>query len=101
MKVAFRQTGGFAGTFRGCDLDDTSLPPAEARDLRRLVATSGVHAARSAGPSAARDLVQYEIVIENSGGIHSVAFDDMTIPAGIGPLLTYLQLRTKPIAPPG
>ena len=34
MKIRFRQTGGFGGLVLGCDLDTSTLPPAERKSSR-------------------------------------------------------------------
>lgn len=97
MQVRFRQSGGFAGLRRGCDLDTDTLPAEEAANLRSLVEQSGVLQAQSGRTAKARDLFNYEITIETSDGTHLVTFDDGSKPEGIEPLLEYLQNLSEPL----
>lgn len=96
MKVRFRQTGGFAGLSRGCELDDATLPRPEAANLRRLVERSQIQDGQATGPEGARDLTTYEITVETDDGVRTAAFDDLTIPKQLQPLMDYLQRRATP-----
>ena len=58
LKITFRESGGFAGLVRGCELDSSSLPPAAAAALDVLLAGAKAPSRASRG---ARDLVTYEI----------------------------------------
>jgi hypothetical protein len=94
MKVRYRQTGGFGGLNFGSDLDSEQLPPNEAKELERLVQQAALHRAgvkKSRG--AGRDLADYEISVEDHGRTIRAAFDDMTIPGNVQPLLDFLRSR--------
>jgi hypothetical protein len=97
MKIRFRQSGGYAGLRIGCDLDTKSLSSEEATQLESLVNTSGVLQANSGRSGNAADLISYEIEIETNQGTHQIAFDDLTLPENILPLLEYLQSQAKPL----
>jgi len=98
MKISYRQAGGFAGLNRGADLDLDSLPPAEAGRLRKLVERARLGGGATRGPSAARDLVGYEIAIESDDGRTVVTrFDDASMPESATALLEALQKRARPI----
>jgi hypothetical protein len=97
MKVRFRQSGGFAGLRRGCDLDMETLPADEATKLRSLVEQSGVLSASSSRNPKGRDLLNYEITVETLDGVRQVTFDDGSKPVGVEPLLEYLQGQAQPI----
>jgi Emfourin len=100
VKISYREAGGFAGLRRGADLDLESLPPAEASRLRKLVERARLGDLEARGPSTARDLVGYEIVVEGDDGKTVVArFDDATAPASATALLDALQKRARPIPP--
>jgi len=102
VKISYRETGGFAGLGRGADLDLESLPPSEAGRLRKLVEQARLGDLRTRGPSAARDLVGYEIAVEGDDGKRFVArFDDATVPASATPLREYLQERARVVPPRG
>ena len=98
MKVTFLQSGGFVGAPKGCDVDSALLEPAAAREIEELVHDSHLKASGKSLSVAARDLKQYEIVVEaeGAGGPIRVVFDDATVPASAGPLLAYLKQRAKP-----
>jgi len=98
MRISYREAGGFAGLSRGADLDLESLPPAQAGRLRKLVERARLRDVETRGPSAARDLVGYEIAIEDDDGRTVVArFDDASVPESATPLLEALQKRARPI----
>jgi hypothetical protein len=98
MKISYREAGGFAGLNRGADLDLESLPPAEAGQLRKLVERARLGGVATRGPSAARDLVGYEIAVESDDGRTVVArFDDASVPESATALLEALQKRARPI----
>lgn len=99
MKVTFRQSGGYAGLIVGCELDTDSLPADEAATLQSLVEESGILQAKGGYAPQGRDLLQYEITIETSEGVHRVLLDDTTIPESAVPLIEYLQSRAAPRAP--
>jgi hypothetical protein len=40
--------------------------------------------------------LNYEITVTTGEGVHHVAFDDMTMPEEVAPLLEYLQGKAKP-----
>lgn len=102
MKISYRETGGFAGLGRGADLDLESLPPSEATRLRKIVDEARLGDLRASGPSAARDLVGYEIAVEGDDGKRVVArFDDATVPESATALLEVLQERARPLPPRG
>lgn len=96
MKITFRESGGYAGLIRGCELDTDSFPPDEAVELQSLVEQSGILQAKGGRTPNARDLLNYEITVQTSEGVHRVSFDDMTLPESAVPLLEYLQSRAQP-----
>lgn len=103
VRVVFEQSGGYAGLVAGCDLDTRSLPAAEAAELERLVAASGlaglVGATQEPGRGPARDLRVYVVVVECGPRTSRAVFDDATVPAPAAPLLEFLQNRARPRPP--
>lgn len=98
MKIKFRQSGGYAGLIRGCELDTNLLPPDEAAQLESLVKKSGILQAKSVHSENAADLINYKITIQTQKDIYQVTFDDLTLPENVLPLLDYLQSKSKPIS---
>ena len=94
MKVRFRQTGGFGGLVLGCDLDTSSLSPAEAQELARLIKQANLKKTQTRRSDKARDLQQYEIAVENE---ITASFDDMSVDANVEPLLDFLRERARAV----
>ena len=99
MKVRFTQSGGFAGLVKGCEIDTTTLSPANAKELEQLVKAAAISASGEFLSRSGRDLQQYEITIEDGGRKTSVIFDDQTVPQSAKPLIGYLKKCSKPQAP--
>jgi hypothetical protein len=97
MKVRFRQTGGFGGLVLGCDLDTSTLPPAEAQELARLVKQASLEKIQTRRSEKARDLQNYEIAVEGDGMTAKATFDDMSIEASVEPLLDFLRDRARAV----
>ncbi len=97
MKVSFRQSGGFAGLIRGVDLDTTQMDEDAAQELEALVSASGFVGHKKARTHAARDLVQYEIKIEQDEHVSKCSFDDKTVPPDAQPLIKYLRAQSHPM----
>ena len=97
-KIRFRQTGGFAGLVRGCDLNVESLDPKQRAEVDRLVTASGLATGAVTRPaSRGRDLTQFEITIESvSGSTHS-NLTDLDLDDKIEPLVAFLQRHAGPV----
>lgn len=97
MKIRFRQTGGFAGLVLGCDLDTSTLPPAEAQELTRLIKQANLEKAQPKRSDKGRDLQNYEIVVEGNDVTAKATFDDMSVNSVMEPLLDFLRDRARPM----
>lgn len=95
-RVRFRQSGGFAGLVRGCEVAAEDLPPAERRALERYVAA---RSSPAPGDARARDLVTYELEIETDAGVVRLAFDESGAPAELEGLMAHLQSLARPMQP--
>lgn len=98
MKVTFRQSGGYVGLRRGCELDTADMNSNEAGALRSLVERSGVLQTEGGHSSGARDAINYEIIVETDKGVHRTTFDDLSVPAQLDSLLEYLKDCAQPLA---
>ncbi len=101
-KIRFRQSGGFAGFIRGCELAPEALDSRDRAQLERLVERSGLAAKGEATPapknaSPARDQTNFEIEIETSNGTTRHELDDLDLPPEVAPLVTLLQKHSRPI----
>jgi hypothetical protein len=95
MKIRFRQTGGFGGLVLGCDLDTSTLPPAEAQELTRLVRQANLEKIQTRRSEKARDLQNYEIAVEGDDITTKATCDDMSVDANVEPLLDFLRERAR------
>lgn len=97
MKVRFRQTGGFGGLVLGCDLDTATMSPSETNELLRLVQQANIQAIGEQRHPQGRDLLVYEIVLEEKGKRIKVLLDSMTTSTQIEPLLQFLAQRSHTV----
>src|SRR5882757_6245560 len=97
MKVSFRQSGGFAGLVKGVDLDSSKMAADQGQQLEKLAAASGIQGSTTARSQVARDLMQYDIRIEQNSQVSKLSFDDKTVPPTVQPLLTYLKSQAHPM----
>lgn len=100
MRITFTLSGGFAGLVRHACLDASGLTSAERLDLERLLAESGLDRSWERFAPAARDLKQYEIVIDRDGSSIRIACDDRCLPDAARPLVQFLGARSHPGPPP-
>lgn len=98
-RVAFTQSGGFAGIVKGCTLDAAALGAAEREEFERLVAEAGLERSAETLSPSARDRKRYSIVIERAGNSVTVVCDDATLPPEARDLLAYLVARARPVTP--
>jgi len=97
MKVRFRQTGGFGGLVLGSDLDTSTLPAADAQELTRLIKQANLENIQTKRNDKARDLQNYEIVVESDAPTAKASFDDMSVDANLEPLLEFLRKRARAV----
>ncbi len=98
--MRYRETGGLVPVRRGCDLDTAALPPRDARRLERLVRDARLLGVGIRRDPRGRDLIVYEIAVEDGGPPISAAFDDLTVPPEAEPLRDFLRDRARPIPLP-
>jgi hypothetical protein len=79
----------------GCDLDTSTLPPAEAQELTRLVKQANLEKIQTRRSEKARDLQNYEIAVEGGGLTAKATCDDMSVDANLEPLLDFLRERAR------
>jgi len=101
MRITFTQSGGFAGLVKSARLDAAALAAEERGRLEQLVHDSGLTDSWERFSDAARDLKQYEIVIDRDTGQVRVCCDDRCLPAAARPLVTFLMEQARPGPPPG
>jgi len=94
--VRFRQSGGFAGQLRGCELDAAELGEDVTRELSRLVARSGFDRSFQRRDPGARDAEVYELLIEQGSGQVHVQLDEPSLTEESAALIEFLQERSGP-----
>ena len=99
MRVTFRQVGGFAPVFKGCELDTETLSADKSARLQALIEDSGIRNIEGRRTSGARDVHLYTLTVESSQGSHEVTFDDLSIPASAKPLLAFLLDHSHDLLP--
>jgi hypothetical protein len=100
MQITFTQSGGFAGLVKTARLDAAALAGEEFRRLEALVEASGLTESWERFSDAARDLKQYEIVIDRDAATIRVCCDERCLTAAMRPLVGFLAERAKPGPPP-
>ena len=91
MKISFTQSGGYVGTVRGCEFDTSAVLPHVRDQLERLVEESGLSSSGVFLDDAARDLQQYDLIIEDDARRVQVTFDDATLPETAKSLIGFLK----------
>jgi hypothetical protein len=103
VRVRFRQSGGFAGLLRGCEITAAESSPKELQELERLLKESGVMERAAGGgartPPTSADLIQYDLEVETSDGTKHVVLTDDDLNDRTEPLIQFLQKRSKPVQP--
>lgn len=99
VKVTYRESGGFAGLCKSCELDTAHLPEAVASQLASLVDQCDFAALTTPDSSGSRDLVHCEIIIEDEGVIRTLRFDDVDPPPAATALWVFLKPWVKPCPP--
>lgn len=94
MKLRFRQSGGFAGLVRGCEMAAAALTPELRKLLDQALAQPAAHAAPASGSA---DITQYSLSVDSPGAERELRFDDTTLPPALAPLLAHLTEASKPL----
>ena len=98
LKIRFRQSGGFAGLRRRCDLDAHTLVAAEQHELERLVQRALTAQPRASSPppsTSTRDSTTYEIEIDTAAGTTRLALDDESVSEEVEGLVAFLQRHAR------
>ena len=96
MQIDFASSGGFANLQLAYRADTSTLPEQEAKELERLVESSGVLDLKqddmNANVTAGRaDLITYRLSLSDGAEQKTLWFNDVTAPASVRPLLAYLR----------
>ena len=98
MKIAFKQSGGFAPIPLSCTIDTTTHP--EGARIEQMVADSGFWQLNEGEKaSGAFDVHVYHLQIEGKDGWKKVKLDQVRMPDSMRPLVQYLQENAKSLLP--
>lgn len=95
MRLTFRQSGGYAGLSRCCELDSEELS-AEERDALASLLDQAEHREAAAPPSRARDALAYEIRVEGEGISRTFFLDQANTPDTVEPLIVRCMREAGP-----
>ncbi|GAA2989000.1 protealysin inhibitor emfourin [Streptosporangium longisporum] len=106
MKVSIVRGGGIAGLVTVVTADSASLSRPEAAELRARVERAGLTGEPPPPPpvTARPDRFDYELTVEDEGGVHTVRASEGTLSAPLRALISYvtsLPGRQQRIGPPG
>jgi hypothetical protein len=92
MRIVFERTGGFAGLKLKTSLDESTLPPKDARRLHRLLDKSRFFELplRIEPANLRPDRFQYRLTVEKDNCIHTVRTSEDAIPRELRPLVEWL-----------
>jgi len=96
MQIDFASSGGFANLQLNYRVDTNDLPGEQARELTRLVESSGVFDLQQedANPNVAvgrADVISYRLSVSDGDRPTTLWFNDITAPASVRALLAYLR----------
>ena len=98
--ISYRKSGGFMGVNRGCDLDLSKMSHDERAKIESLFDVNDFMSLKSSTTPGAADVFYYSLeVVATAGQSHQVKFDDVTLPATLRPLVTYLDGQSQDLRP--
>ena len=96
MQIDFASSGGVSNQELVYVTDTASLPEQEAKELERLVESSGVFDLEQSDASpnvtiGRADVITYRISLSDGARQTTLWLNDVTAPVAVRPLLAYLQ----------
>lgn len=97
MLVRLVRTGGIAGLRVRAEVDSEQLPPAQKREMKKLVEEAKLFdQPAKPGGRAMPDQFQYEITIEDQGKTHSFVTNEAAASDQLLELVDWLIAAAKP-----
>ena len=98
MHIDFATSGGVVNQELTYQADTETLPEQEAKELMRLVESSGAldleqNTINSEGAIGRADVISYRISLSEGNRQNTLWLNDVDAPASIRPLLSFLQER--------
>jgi hypothetical protein len=96
MQIDFASSGGVTNQELAYQANTNTLPENEAKELERLVESSGVFDLKqddmNANVTVGRaDVISYRLTVSDGKRQNTLWMNDMTAPASVRPLLAYLR----------
>lgn len=95
MKIRFKSSGGYANLQLSYNVDTNHISAQRAQELFSLIDSARVFELETSDEASTRDgppdVLFYELSIEDENRNTSLAYNDMTVPDGLRPLLIRLQ----------
>ena len=91
MQITLERRGGFTGISHIIKVDTATLPPEQAAQVRHLVETANFFRLPPAASMPAQpDRFEYEVTVQEGAQTHTVTFGEVTAPASLQPLVSWL-----------
>lgn len=96
MLITFERSGGFAGLITTTTVDTTTLPAAEANQIRNLVkAANFFQLPATIASDNQPDRFQYQLTVQEGTQQHSVTVGESTMPSTLRPLIDCLMAAAR------
>ena len=99
-RLAYVQTGGFAGLKLVADLDTSELPRSEATALEAKVDAALAEQPTFGGDDRMRDDQQYQVTVQRGEDTTVLRAADPVVPPALAALVSVLQARAEPTRGP-
>lgn len=103
MRISFEMSGGYGGLFAKqplfCEIDTDKLGELKKREILDIVLSSGILdlSPEEGGTTLRPDVFIYRLTVTQDGDARQFAFDDITAPAAVRPLLQYFQTHAMKV----
>jgi hypothetical protein len=96
MQIDFASSGGFANLQLNYQIDSSSLPEEQSKELESLVESSGVFNLKqddvNSNTAIGRaDVITYRLTLSDGSRQTTLWMNDVTAPASVRPLLAHLR----------
>ena len=97
MRVIYRESGGFTGLVRGCDLDTDRLASKDAKRLQDLVRAAGLldPDVKISGCAPEDDEGTHRLEVEDGERSFACRFTIMTMAEALEPVVEFLSAQSK------
>jgi len=99
MKIYLESSGGFAGVSNSSFLDTESMVPEEKQKVQEIIKATNffdlpVESEIKPKPGSA-DYINYKITVDEGHRKHTIRTNDITLPAKLRDLVTFLESKAE------